>query len=158
MLKGLKVTIKTLFSPAKTVQYPKEKLELSFWRGYFTLEVENCIACGLCYSECPNKPVINLQISKNPETKKNQLDGYIMDLTYCTYCGLCVQVCPTKVLRFKKAYEYSAYTREALRVDLMQEYYDRTLASGVSLHQVDEEIKKAVKKKPADDQEDKDGN
>ena len=55
-LKGLWVTLKILFLPATTVQYPTEKLvPYPRFRGMLAYDAEVCIACGMCVRACPSK-------------------------------------------------------------------------------------------------------
>ena len=53
-VKGLGVTLRTMFKPAVTVQYPHVKeAPPTRARGVIALKEENCTVCMLCARECP---------------------------------------------------------------------------------------------------------
>ena len=53
--KGMWVTLKTMFKPAITVQYPTEKLvPFEKFRGVLMFDPEVCISCNLCVKACPS--------------------------------------------------------------------------------------------------------
>ncbi|WP_366921645.1 NADH-quinone oxidoreductase subunit I [Metallumcola ferriviriculae] len=119
LLKGLGITLKHFFGKAITEQYPEEMPNLSpIFHGSFALDVEKCIACGICAKTCPNN-VINIESSKG-EDKKRKLDGYQMDIGLCLFCGLCVESCPTDAINFTQEFELSCYTREDAVLNLHQ--------------------------------------
>ncbi|NMA94817.1 MAG: 4Fe-4S binding protein [Clostridiales bacterium] len=43
---------------------------------------DECIACGICLSECPVDAI-------------SEGDIYVIDPDLCTDCGACMDVCPT---------------------------------------------------------------
>ncbi|MDA8337288.1 MAG: NADH-quinone oxidoreductase subunit I [Peptococcaceae bacterium] len=116
---GLEITLKELFTPKVTIQYPEERAPLpARFHGRFTLDKEACIACGLCQNACPNR-VINCVRTK--VDKKNVLTGYHMDIQYCLFCGLCVEACPKGALRFSQDFEMACYHRENVPLVLLAE-------------------------------------
>ena len=55
LLKGLWVTLKTLFSRPATINYPIEKeVPVPRARGVIALDIEACTVCMLCARECPD--------------------------------------------------------------------------------------------------------
>ncbi|MGQ0644255.1 MAG: 4Fe-4S binding protein [Elusimicrobiota bacterium] len=79
LMKGLSVTLKYMFSPAITVQYPVEKLELSDrWRGALAFHPDICISCDMCVRACPSK-CITLDAERNEQTKRKDLKWYKID-------------------------------------------------------------------------------
>ncbi|NLW25159.1 MAG: NADH-quinone oxidoreductase subunit I [Clostridia bacterium] len=117
LLKGLSITGRVIFRKKITEKYPEEKPQLaSRWRGGFQLDVNECIACGLCERSCPNK-AIKMSATKD-ENNKKKLSGYELNLIYCLYCGLCVEACPKKCLRFTKEFETATYFKETAKLDL----------------------------------------
>jgi len=98
LVQGLAITLRYLFKPAVTVQYPTEKLlPYDAFRGALIFDPATCIACGLCAKACPSA-CIALENQVHPETKKRvpKVEWYTLDLGKCNYCGLCQEACPTK--------------------------------------------------------------
>ena len=109
LVKGLGITLKEMFKPKVTQQYPFEKPELpERFHGRFVLDREACIACGLCESACPNRVIA---VSRTKVDKKNVLTGYRMNIQYCLFCGLCVEACPKGALRFSRDFEMAVFQR-----------------------------------------------
>lgn len=110
-LKGLWVTLKVLFLPATTVQYPTEKLvPYPRFRGMLAYDADACIACGMCVRACPSRCIALAKAapapapaapadgqSAAPEVKRGpRIEWYTIDYGRCNFCGLCEESCPTK--------------------------------------------------------------
>jgi NAD(P)H-quinone oxidoreductase subunit I len=96
LCKGLGITLKHLFKPAITVQYPYEKLTLSErYRGALAFHPDICISCDMCVRACPSD-CISLEAERNEQTKKKDLKWYKIDFAKCNFCRLCEEICPTK--------------------------------------------------------------
>lgn len=95
--KGLWVTLRALFQPSITVQYPLQKLKpYERFRGALLFDQIVCIGCNLCVKACPSN-CIALQNSTTPEGKKiAKVDWYTIDFGKCNFCRLCEEACPTK--------------------------------------------------------------
>jgi NADH-quinone oxidoreductase subunit I len=113
---GLKVTIKELFKPNQTVQYPHVKeAPPTRARGVIALKEENCTACMLCSRSCPDWCIyIEGHKDKAPPRREGGkprtvqiLDRFDIDYSLCMYCGICVEVCPFDALFWSPEYEYS---------------------------------------------------
>jgi NADH-quinone oxidoreductase subunit I len=118
LLKGLKVTLKHLFQPAITVQYPYEKLTLSDrYRGALAFHPEVCISCEMCIRACPSN-CITLEAKRNETTGKKDLAWYQIDFGKCNYCRLCEEICPTKpkAVHHTREYELSFTNRNEFMV------------------------------------------
>jgi NADH-quinone oxidoreductase subunit I len=118
LLKGLGVTLKTLFTPVTTQQYPHVKPDLPpRTRGVIALMEENCTVCMLCARECPDWCIY---IESHKETvppkdggrarTRNILDRFAIDFALCMYCGICVEVCPFDALFWSPEFEYATYS------------------------------------------------
>ncbi|MCX5794702.1 MAG: NADH-quinone oxidoreductase subunit I [Elusimicrobia bacterium] len=97
-VEGLWITLRYLFKPSVTVQYPTEKLvPYDAFRGALLFDPATCIACSLCAKACPSA-CIALESQVHPETKKRvpKVEWYTLDLGKCNFCGLCQEACPTK--------------------------------------------------------------
>jgi formate hydrogenlyase subunit 6/NADH:ubiquinone oxidoreductase subunit I len=71
LLKGLGITLRYMFSPAVTVQYPFEKLELSDrYRGALAFHPDICIACDMCVRACPSSCVFRWSRSGTSRRKR----------------------------------------------------------------------------------------
>jgi NADH-quinone oxidoreductase subunit I len=122
---GLWITLKRMFRPIITVQYPRQKLTMSAnYRGHIEFirfdetKTHHCVACGLCARTCPSH-VIKVQGEKNRAGDKKYGRQYVIDFSKCSLCGLCVDVCPEQTLTFSKEYEYAFTARWDTVIDLM---------------------------------------
>jgi NADH-quinone oxidoreductase subunit I len=125
VLLGMKVTLRYLFAPAITLQYPDERWEIPEGsRGKLDVYLDDCIGCMQCARACPPE-CITIQAKKAPPgvvmapasdgtKRKMVVPVFDIDLTKCLYCGLCVEACPTPSIRMTKDYEYSVYDRDEL--------------------------------------------
>lgn len=97
LLKGLWVTIVSLFRPAITVQYPTEKLvPYRGFRGALLYDITHCGACGLCAKACPSN-CIQFEHAVDEKGKKlRRTEWYSIDFGKCNFCRLCEEACPTK--------------------------------------------------------------
>jgi NADH-quinone oxidoreductase subunit I len=118
LVKGLGVTLRTMFKPAVTVQYPHEKeAPPTRARGVIALKEENCTVCMLCSRECPDWCIyIEGHKDKAPPRREGgaprtvqKLDRFDIDYSLCMYCGICVEVCPFDALFWSPEYEYSEF-------------------------------------------------
>ncbi len=61
------------------------------WRSYRPkIDIDKCIACGLCVKICPDTAAGFKKI-------KGKDKAYI-NYDYCKGCGLCVKECPVKAI------------------------------------------------------------
>ncbi len=101
LLAGMAVTIRYFVKPVVTVQYPRQKIEMSpAYRGHPQLLLDpetrthRCIACEMCARICPSQ-LITVAGTKLPGAKQKVPYTYVHEHYYCSLCGLCVEVCPT---------------------------------------------------------------
>ncbi|MGB8990613.1 MAG: NADH-quinone oxidoreductase subunit I [Desulfobaccales bacterium] len=118
LLAGMAVTIRYFVKPIVTVQYPRQKIQMSpRYRGYpqFIIDPETqthrCIACEMCARICPSQ-LITVAGTKFPGEKQKRATKYVHEHQYCSLCGLCVEVCPTTALEFSAVYRLAGYRRE----------------------------------------------
>ena len=113
--KGLAVTLRYMFAPKITIQYPEEKTPASpRFRGLHALRrypngEERCIACKLCEAVCPAL-AITIE-SAEREDGSRRTTRYDIDLTKCIFCGFCEEACPVDAIVESHIYEYHGETR-----------------------------------------------
>jgi len=110
LVTGMGVTLRYMFKPVTTVQYPRQSLPLpAAFRGPIELVRAQdgghlCVACGECCRTCPSG-VIKVQGQKPAAAGRNLGRFYFIDFARCSLCGLCVEVCPRGALGFSREYE-----------------------------------------------------
>ena len=118
LLGGMALTLRYMFKPKATLNYPYEKGTLSpRFRGEHALRrypngEERCIACKLCEAVCPAEAIT---IEAEPrDDGSRRTTRYDIDMTKCIYCGLCEESCPVDAIVEGPNYEYATETREEL--------------------------------------------
>ena len=118
LVTGFALTLKYMFKPKVTVNYPHEKGPLSpRFRGEHALRrypngEERCIACKLCEAICPAQAIT---IDAEPrEDGSRRTTRYDIDMTKCIYCGFCQEACPVDAIVEGPNFEFSTETREEL--------------------------------------------
>jgi NADH-quinone oxidoreductase subunit I len=137
LLAGMAVTIRYFVKPVVTVQYPRQKIEMSpRYRGYpqFIIDPDTkthrCIACEMCSRMCPSQ-LIAVEGAKFPGEKQKRGTKYIHEHYYCSLCGLCVEVCPTTALEFSKEYRLVGLSRQDAVIDHLILLQERQKAAGL---------------------------
>ena len=117
----LKITLKHLFGPADTMEYPEQRPAIPpGYRGVPTLVKdphgrEKCVSCQLCEFVCPPKAIRitpgslpadgpNANVEKGPQ-------AFDIDMLRCIYCGLCEEVCPEEAIFLQNQYSTTGLTR-----------------------------------------------
>jgi len=131
LLVGLSVTIREMCKPVVTVQYPRQKLDITpNFRGHTELVKDpetgthKCISCMMCQKECPSD-CIRVKGEKREGVKGLALVTYTLDFTKCSLCGTCVEVCPTDALEYSQEYELAGFTSDEFRFDLLKRLEER---------------------------------
>ncbi len=128
LVDGMRVTVKRLFQPLVTVQYPRKHITMTpAYRGHVELKSfaetggHRCIACGTCQRACPSG-VIKVQGVKEHAKSPKVVTHYVIDYTRCSLCGLCVESCPTETLAFSSEYEMEGVSRWDGVIDLLERF------------------------------------
>jgi len=129
LVSGMWLTLRYMFRPKVTLNYPFEKGPLSpRFRGEHALRrypngEERCIACKLCEAICPAQAIT---IEAEPrDDGSRRTTRYDIDMTKCIYCGLCEEACPVDAIVEGPNFEFATETREELMYDK-----DKLLANG----------------------------
>jgi NADH-quinone oxidoreductase chain I len=115
---GMWLTLRAMFRPKATINYPYEKGLLSpRFRGEHVLRrypngEERCIACKLCEAVCPAQ-AITIEAEERADGSR-RTTRYDIDMTKCIYCGYCQEACPVDAIVEGPNFEYATETREEL--------------------------------------------
>jgi NADH-quinone oxidoreductase subunit I len=118
ILSGMALTLKYLFKPKITINYPYEKSKLSNrFKGEHALRryangEERCIACKLCEAICPAQAI--LIEAEEREDGSRRTTRYDIDMTKCIYCGLCQEACPVDAIVEGPNFEFATETHGEL--------------------------------------------
>jgi len=129
LLQGMAMTLRYMFKPKVTLNYPFEKGPLSpRFRGEHALRrypngEERCIACKLCEAVCPPQ-AITIEAEPRGDGSR-RTTRYDIDMVKCIYCGFCEEACPVDAIVEGPNYEFARETREELMYNK-----DKLLANG----------------------------
>lgn len=108
--KGMALTLKNMFRPNVTLEYPEVKFDPpASYRGRPVLVQENngverCVACGLCSRVCPPL-AIEVQAAETDLEKERYPQKFEINMLRCIFCGFCEEVCPEEAIVMSKDYE-----------------------------------------------------
>ena len=122
VLDGFLVTLRQMFQPRVTTQYPEEKRPKPVrFHGRHVLNryedgMEKCIGCELCAGVCPARCIYVRGADNPPEAPVSPGErwGFVYEINYlrCIHCDLCVEACPTEAITESKLFEFSFTRRE----------------------------------------------
>ena len=118
LLSGMALTLRYMFRPKVTLNYPYEKGTISpRFRGEHALRrypngEERCIACKLCEAVCPAQAIT---IEAEPrDDGSRRTTRYDIDMTKCIYCGFCEEACPVDAIVEGPNFEFATETHDEL--------------------------------------------
>ena len=114
IVKGLSLTLRNMFRPKFTMEYPEEKfIPPASYRGrpVLVMEENGCVACGLCSRVCP-AIAIEVQASETEGEKERYPEKFEINMLRCIFCGFCEEVCPEEAIVMSKDYELAFTNRE----------------------------------------------
>ncbi|MCC6864910.1 MAG: NADH-quinone oxidoreductase subunit NuoI [Ignavibacteria bacterium] len=107
---GLWLTLREMFRPKITMQYPEEKwAPPTAFRGRPVLVetedgTERCVACGLCSRVCPAL-AIEVQADETfTQDKERYPVKFEINMLRCIFCGFCEEVCPEEAIIMSDEY------------------------------------------------------
>ncbi len=115
--KGMALTLKNMFRPRVTLEYPEQKFDPpASYRGRPVLVQEEeagerCVACGLCSRVCPAL-AIEVQANETDREKERFPEKFEINMLRCIFCGFCEEVCPEEAIVMSKDYELVYSNRE----------------------------------------------
>ena len=110
IFKGLMLTLRYMFKPRVTMEYPEVKFEPpASYRGRPVLvqekdETARCVACGLCSRVCPSL-AIEVRADETDLEKERFPKLFEINMLRCIFCGFCEEVCPEEAIVMSKDYE-----------------------------------------------------
>lgn len=124
ILGGMKITLRNMFKPPVTLEYPDERPDIpQGYRGVPTLVKdpngrEKCVSCQLCEFVCPPRAIRitpgeidedseHAHVEKAPEE-------FEINMLRCIYCGFCQEVCPEEAIFLQDIFSLSGTSREEL--------------------------------------------
>ncbi len=131
---GLATTVKHMFGPRVTQQYPEEKPDLpANYRGVHRLNRDEqgrvkCVACYMCATACPAH-CIDIVAAPSPWPDREKYpELFAIDELRCIYCGMCEEACPVDAIELTSLYDLTGLSREEMVFDKekLLSVYDQT--------------------------------
>ena len=138
IFEGLATTVKHLFKPKITQQYPEQRPKLPpNYRGVHRLNRDEqgrvkCVACYMCSTACPAR-CIDIVAAPSPWPDREKYpETFVIDELRCIYCGMCEQACPCDAIELTSLFDLTGLSREEMMFDKekLLSVFDQTVAAG----------------------------
>lgn len=135
---GLSTTLKHMFTPKLTVQFPEEKPKLPpHYRGVHRLNRDEqgrvkCVACYMCSTACPAR-CIDIVAAPSPWPDREKYpETFVIDELRCIYCGMCEEACPCDAIELTTLFDLTGFSREEMMFDKekLLSVFDQTVKAG----------------------------
>ena len=138
IFQGLGTTIKHIFQPKVTQQFPEERPKLPpNYRGVHRLNRDEdgrvkCVACYMCSTACPAR-CIDIVAAPSPWPDREKYpETFVIDELRCIYCGMCEQACPCDAIELTSLFDLTGLSREEMMFDKekLLSVFDQTVKMG----------------------------
>jgi NADH-quinone oxidoreductase subunit I len=138
LFSGLQTTVRHMFGPKVTVQFPEERPKLpANYRGVHRLNRDEqgrvkCVACYMCATACPAH-CIDIVAAPSPWPDREKYpETFVIDELRCIYCGMCEEACPVDAIELTSLFDLTGLSREEMMFDKekLLSVFDRTTAAG----------------------------
>ena len=135
---GLGTTVRHMFSPKVTEQYPEQEPDLpANYRGVHRLNRDEkgrvkCVACYMCATACPAH-CIDIVAAPSPWPDREKYpETFVIDELRCIYCGMCEEACPVDAIELTTLYDLTGLSREEMMFDKekLLSVFDETVKAG----------------------------
>jgi NADH-quinone oxidoreductase subunit I len=142
IVQGLGTTVKHMFQPKVTQQFPEERPDLPpNYRGVHRLNRDEkgrvkCVACYMCSTACPARCIDIVAAPAPAEWQKDGREKYpemfVIDELRCIYCGMCEQACPCDAIELTSLFDLTGLSREEMMFDKekLLSVFDETVKMG----------------------------
>jgi NADH-quinone oxidoreductase subunit I len=135
---GLQTTVKHLFQPKVTTQFPEERPTLPpNYRGVHRLNRDEqgrvrCVACYMCATACPAHCIDIVAAASPWHDREKYPETFVIDELRCIYCGMCEEACPVDAIELTSLYDLTGWSREEMMFDKekLLSVFDQTVAAG----------------------------
>ncbi|GIW79699.1 MAG: NADH-quinone oxidoreductase subunit I [Gemmatales bacterium] len=138
ILEGVKTTMRHMFGPKVTVEYPEQEPNIPpNYRGVHRLNRDEqgrvrCVACYMCATACPAH-CIDIVAAESPWPDREKYpETFVIDELRCIYCGMCEEACPVDAIELTSLYDLTGLSREEMMFDKekLLSVFDYTLKTG----------------------------
>ncbi len=138
IIEGLQTTIKHIFKPKITEQFPEQRPHLpGNYRGVHRLNRDEqgrvkCVACYMCATACPAH-CIDIVAAPSPWTDREKYpEMFVIDELRCIYCGMCEEACPVDAIELTTLCDLTGLSREEMMFDKekLLSVFDKTVKDG----------------------------
>jgi len=138
IMDGLATTVKHLFGPKITAQYPEVRPQLpATYRGVHRLNRDEqgrvkCVACYMCSTACPAH-CIDIVAAPSPWPEREKYpETFVIDELRCIYCGMCEEACPVDAIELTTLFDLTGLSREEMMFDKekLLSVFDQTVKAG----------------------------
>ncbi len=138
IFEGLTTTVRHLFMPKMTQQYPEQQPKLPpNYRGVHRLNRDEqgrvkCVACYMCSTACPAR-CIDIVAAPSPWPDREKYpEMFVIDELRCIFCGMCEQACPCDAIELTSLYDLTGLSRQEMMFDKekLLSVFDETVKMG----------------------------